>query len=157
MYFREYEKIILIFRDPISRAMSPSNKLKRGLHFTEQKINDEYFAKDFIQDLKHQMPAWKNWYEKILQIDAKFCLLTYEKLKINIIEELKPAVQFLGYEINAELEQCILKNQEGDFHRPEKSKDEINKILSFIPPGDLETYFKMKEDVFQMLKNVTSC
>ena len=59
--------------------------------------------------------------------------------------------------ISTELEQCILKNQEGDFHRPEKSKDEINKILSFIPPGDLETYFKMKEDVFQMLKNVTSC
>ena len=53
--------------------------------------------------------------------------------------------------------QCILKNQEGDFHRPEKSKDEINKILSFIPPGDLEKYFKMKEDVFQMLKNVSSC
>ena len=157
MYFREYEKIILIFRDPIIRAMSPSNKLKKDLHFTEQKINDEYFAKDFVQDLKHLMPAWKKWYEKLLQIDAKFCLLNYEKLKMNIMDELKPVVRFLGYEINAELEQCILKNQEGEFHRQEKSKDEISKILSFIPPGELETYSKMKEDVFQMLKNVTSC
>ena len=137
--------------------MSPSNKFKKGVPFIEQKINDEYFAHDFAQDLKHLMPAWKTWHEKILQIDAKFCLLTYDKLKMNIIEELRPVVKFLGYEINEELEQCILKNQEGDFHRPEKSKDEINKILSLIPPGDLETYFKMKDDVFQLLNNASSC
>ena len=139
--------------------MSPSNQLKSNVHFKDQKLSEEYLMNHFSKDLKDTMPAWKAWYEKILQIkDTKFCTMNLDEMKINgVMQELKPAVKFLGYEINNELEQCILKNQEGDFHRPEKSKDEINKILSLIPPGDLETYFKMKEDVFQMLNNVSSC
>ena len=137
--------------------MSPSNNLTESVPFKERKINEDYFARDFAKDLRLIMPAWKNWFERILQLGAKFCLLNYDEMKTNLIEELRPAVQFLGYEIDEELEQCILNNQKGDFHRPQKSKDEINQILSFIPSGDLETYYKMKEDVLQMLKNANSC
>ena len=52
---------------------------------------------------------------------------------------------------------CILINQEGTHHRPEKSKDEINRIISLIPPNDFKRYSKMKEDVLQMLKKASSC
>ena len=103
------------------------------------------------------MPAWKAWFEEMLQIKAKFCIINYDEMKKNVIEELKPAVQFLGYDINKDLETCILKNQEGEYHRPEKSKDEINQIFSLIPPGELETYLKMKDEVLEMVKNVSSC
>ena len=55
-HFRPYENIIIIFRDPILRAMSPSNEyandLKRGILYAKQKISKEYFEKDFIEDLK---------------------------------------------------------------------------------------------------------
>ena len=103
------------------------------------------------------MPAWKAWFEEMLQIKAKFCLINYDKMKKNVIEELKPAVQFLGYDINNELETCILKNQEGEYHRPEKSKEEINKILSSIPPGELNSYYKIKDDILEELQNINSC
>ena len=141
--------------------MSPSNEyandLKQGILYTKQKISVEYFEHDFIEDLKTIIPAWKAWFEKLLKINAKFCLVNYDKLKTNVIEEVRPAVNFLGFEINEELEKCILTNQEGTNHRPEKSKDEINRILSFIPPDDLERYSKIKEDVLEMLKNASSC
>jgi len=156
-----YENIIIIFRDPILRAMSPSNEyahdLKRGILYTKQKISNEYFEQDFIEDLETIIPAWKAWFEKLLKINAKFCLVNYDKLKTNVIEEVRPVVNFLGFKINEELEKCILTNQEGTNHRPEKSKDEINRILSSIPPDDLKKYSKIKEDVLQMLKSVSSC
>jgi ADP-dependent phosphofructokinase/glucokinase len=131
--------------------------LKRGISFNEQRFSNEYFEYDFVEDLETVIPAWKAWFVKILQINSKFCLVNYEKLKTNVIEELMPMVNFLGFDINEELAKCILINQEGANHRPEKSKDEINRILSFIPPDDLKRYSEMKEDVLQMLKNASSC
>ena len=137
--------------------MSPSNNLKSGISFNEQRFSNEYFKYDFVEDLEILIPAWKTWFEKILKLNSKFCLVNYDKLKTNVIEELMPMVNFLGFDINEELAKCILINQEGANHRPEKSKDEINRILSLIPPNDLKRYSKMKEDVLQMLKNASSC
>ena len=48
-------------------------------------------------------------------------------MKINAIEGIRPAIKFLGYDINDDLKECILKNQEGSFHRPEKSEKDISK------------------------------
>ena len=136
--------------------MSPSNKLYTNLPYNEQKLNDEYFD-NFAEDLRTMMPGWKAWFEKILKLDAKYCFLNYEELKINLIKELRPVVNFLGFEINEELEKCIVENKEGDYHRPEKSKEEIEKLLSNISMEDLENYSKMKEDVIEKLKKVSSC
>ena len=137
--------------------MSPSNNLKNEISFNEQKFSNEYFKYNFVKDLETIMPAWKYWFEKILKINSKFCLVNYDKLKTNVIEELRPVVNFLGFDINEELARCILINQEGAMHRPKKSKDEINRIISLIPPNDTKRYSKMKEDVLQMLKNASSC
>ena len=156
-YFRHYENIIVIYRDPIFRAMSPSNNLKRDVSYNEAKFSNEYFEYHFVKDLETIIPAWKDWFERILKINSKFCLVNYDKLKTNVIEELRPLVNFLGFDINEELAKCILINQEGAMHRPEKSKDEINRILSLIPTKDFKRYSKMKEDVLQMLKNASSC
>ena len=83
--------------------------------------------------------------------------MNFDEMKVNLMKELRSAVKFLGYDINEKLEECILKNQEGTFHRPEKSKDEINKIMSLIPPGELEEIFKTKNEVLTMLKNASTC
>ena len=120
-------------------------------------MKNSYFSHNFARDLKIIMPAWKTWFEKILQARAKFCLISYDELKINTIDNLRPAVKFLGFEINNDLEQCILKNQEGNYHRPEKSNEEIEKILSLIPPGELNSYYKMKKEVFKQLQHASSC
>ena len=138
--------------------MSASNNMvDDGIEFLEKKLKYEYFAHDFATELKTIMPDWKAWFYKMLQMNAKFCFIDYDKLKKNVGKELKPVLRFLGYKTNEELDNCILKNQEGDFHRPEKSKEEIDTILSLIPPGDLELYLKMKEDVLDMLKKASSC
>ena len=130
---------------------------KRGISFNEQRFRDDYFEYDFVEDLETTIPAWKAWFEKILKLNSKFCLVNYDTLKTNVIEELTPMVNFLGFEINKKLAKCILINQEGAHHRQEKSNDEINRILAFIPPDDLKRYSKMKEDVLQMLKKASSC
>ena len=78
-------------------------------------------------------------------------------MKIDLMKQLKPVIRFIGYDINKKLEQCILKNQEGDSHRPEKSKEEIDKIISLIPKEDLESIHLAKENVLKLLKNASSC
>ena len=123
----------------------------------DQKLDEEYFRNDFHKELIKKLPAWKAWYEKILKIDAKFCFVNYEQMKIDVMKTIKPVVQFLGYDINEELEQCILRNQEGDFHRPEKSKEEIDKILSRIPKEDMEAISVAKEHVLKLLNDASSC
>ena len=50
-YFRQYENIIVIYRDPIFRAMSPSNNLKREISYNEAKFSDEYFKYHFVKDM----------------------------------------------------------------------------------------------------------
>lgn len=156
LHFRHYPKIVVIYRDPILRAMSPGNNLITDLPFNEQKLNDEYFE-NFAEDLRNMMPGWKAWFEQILKFDSKYCFLNYEKLKINLIKELRPVVNFLGFKINKELEKCIVENKEGDYHRPKKSKEDIDKLMSKISIEDLKIYSKMKEDVIEMLKNASSC
>ena len=77
MFFnRDYEKIIILYRDPIFRAMSPSNKLKNLVPFKDQKRSEDYFTYDFHKEVIGKLQAWKAWHEKILKIDAKFCLVT---------------------------------------------------------------------------------
>ena len=136
--------------------MSPSNYLK-DVQFSYQQRSEEYFKYDFVKELKETLPAWKSWYEQILKVDAKFCLINYEEMKIDLMKQLKPVIRFIGYDINKKLEQCILKNQEGDSHRPEKSKEEIDKIISLIPKEDLESIHLAKENVLKLLKNASSC
>ena len=137
--------------------MSPSNKLKNLVPFKDQKRSEDYFTYDFHKEVIGKLQAWKAWHEKILKIDAKFCFVNYEQMKIDVMKQLKPVVQFLGYDINEELEQCILRNQEGDFHRPEKSNEEIDKILSRIPKEDMEAISVAKEHVLKLLNNASSC
>ena len=137
--------------------MSPSNKLKNLVPFKDQKRSEDYFTYDFPKEVIGKLQAWQAWYEKILKIDAKFCLVIYEQMKIDVIKQLKSVVQFLGYDINKDLEHCILRNQEGDFHRPEKSNEEIEKIISRIPQKDLEAISVAKEHILKLLKNASSC
>ena len=89
--------------------MSPSNYLK-DVQFSYQQRSEEYFKNDFVKELKDTLTAWKSWYEQILKVDAKFCLINYEEMKIDLMKQLKPVIQFIGYDINKKLEQCILKN-----------------------------------------------
>ena len=51
-------------------------------------MTDEYFAQKFAKELKDTMPAWKAWYEKILQIGKsnfqfKFSSLDGNNLKFS--------------------------------------------------------------------------
>ena len=72
--------------------------------------------------------------------------------------EVKPLAPLKDYLWNNQsIEKCILKNKEGYNHRPEKSKDDINKIISAIPSNDLKRYYMMKDEVLQMLEKASSC
>ena len=46
------------------------------------------------------MPAWKDWFKKIMKIKSKFCVINYDDMKTNTLGSLRPVVKFLGYEMN---------------------------------------------------------
>ena len=46
------------------------------------------------------MPAWMDWFKKIMKIKSKFCVINYDDMKTNTLGSLRPVVKFLGYEMN---------------------------------------------------------
>ena len=46
------------------------------------------------------MPAWRDWFKKIMKIKSKFCVIKYDDMKTNILGSLRPVVKFLGFEMN---------------------------------------------------------
>ena len=48
---------------------------------------------------------------------SRLCLINYEKLKEDIVKELKPCLQFIGFDMSPNKLQCIKEQQEGNHHR----------------------------------------
>ena len=46
------------------------------------------------------MPAWRDWFKKIMKIKSKFCVIKYNDMKTDILGSLRPVVKFLGFEMN---------------------------------------------------------
>ena len=61
----------------------------------------------------------------------KTCILRYENLVLDVIHEILPCLEFLGFGLDPKQVECILEKQEGEYHRrPNKmSQPELNEIV----------------------------
>ena len=103
------------------------------------------------------MLAWYRWHKSVIDYFNIFCVISYEDLKEDVIKTIKPCVEFLGFQINQELEKCILKHKNGYHIRKTKglSLEERTKLLSQIPEEDMQKYVKRKETIFKKLRKKT--
>ena len=110
----------------------------------------EWFDEHFEKVLKNSVPHWKEWHQQILDEyeTSQICPLFYEDLKKDIIKTIKPCINFLGFDLNFELEDCIIKNEKGNNHRLKRPQHEIDYILSLIPVQAMKNYKKIKNEIF---------
>ena len=73
----------------------------------------------------------------------------------NVIEELKPCVEFLGFEMNQTLADCIRNEQEGSYHRDPMSKEDLQFVLTEpFTEKELDYFNRTKVEISQkMLEN----
>ena len=81
----------------------------------------------------------------------KLCCLNYEKLKSgDVIDELRPCLEFIGIEIDKDKEFCIRKEQEGNYHRPSMNPEELDLIFNQSFTQEELTKFKnIHEDILK--------
>ena len=140
---KKYDQIILIVRDPIEQAMSPSNFMSETDTFVHAEaplkyLDDVYFEKT--------VDFWTQWHQDVIEIyQDKICVINFNELEKNLLENLEPCVEYLGFRLSSALKKCILKNQEG-FHRRAKrpQKPKISKMT-------MEKIQRQKNRIFKQL------
>ena len=151
---------MILVRDPFDQSFSPSWALEIGVHFKDQAFPEEYLKPKLYQVwLKSFMKAWQSWHTDVINnFQPKYCVLIYENLKSNLIETLKPCVEFLGFTINEELANCILKSKNGHHVRkPSRPlKEEKEKLLKSVPEREMNSYKKIREKIFKKLHKKSS-
>lgn len=84
--------------------------------------------------MKYFIRGYNEFMGGLIQIkntnQSKLCIIQYEKLVEDVIKELKPCVEFLGFHIDEHLATCIRKDYEGNYHRKPLTKDEQQTIFS---------------------------
>ena len=85
----------------------------------------------------------------------QLCIIFYEELLLNIVEAITPCLKFLGFnKIPNKIAKCLISNQEGQFHRPQRPLVEIEIIRQQIPTHILDEMEHQKNISMQnVLKN----
>ena len=128
---KKYDRIVVIVRDPLETAFSPSNFIKKDVHFLDSKVPLEHL--DVVSYLEKFMKIWENWHDDLLKTYDDLCVINYGKLRKNLLEDLEPCINFLGFQMTSPLRNCILNNQEGYHKRRDKDFQEWKFILDQIP------------------------
>ena len=80
---------------------------------------------------------------------SNICVINYEALQRNIIQEITKCVAFLGFQIDEKLQNCIVQNQTGFHKRSSRSYGEIGLILSFIDGSDYQLYQNIVNEIYK--------
>ena len=59
-----------------------------------------------------------------LRFKGDLHILRYEKLKSNLEDELQGVCHFMGIDVSKRRMNCVIVNQEGNYHRPGSNKTE---------------------------------
>ena len=80
---------------------------------------------------------------------ANICVINYEALQQNLVQELTKCVSFLGFKIDEKLQKCILQHQTGSHKRSNRPHGEIGIILSFIENHDYQMYQNVLNEIYK--------
>eukprot|EP00093_Oithona_nana_P005622 05622.XXX_290439_289796_1 [CDS] Oithona nana genome sequencing. len=119
MKTKRYDRALLLVRNPLHQILAFTDWKTRNLH------NNTRLPLKFYQDfldpfLNKHVELWQKWHERVLESFSaeNICVINYEDLRENVLEELQKCTQFLGFDIqNHILQNCILQNQTGHHKR----------------------------------------
>ena len=134
--FRLYDRYIVIIRDPFKAALAEYNRVNSWRQNKEKSHTGHAYMEEFKNSawprfVKVYFKGWIEFCDGVLKINSsQVCLLIYENLVQDVVKELKPCVEFLGFEIDKHLAKCIKKDKEGSFHRSAMAEDELKQIFT---------------------------
>ena len=76
---------------------------------------------------------WRKFHDLMIRRYSKdrTCILRYENLVLDVIHEILPCLEFLGFGLDPKQVECILEKREGEYHRQNNmSQPELNEIVS---------------------------
>ena len=150
-----YDRALLLVRNPLHQILAFTDWKTRNLH------NNTRLPLKFYQDFldpffnKH-VELWQKWHERVLESFSaeNICVINYEDLRENVLEELQKCTQFLGFDIqNHILQNCILQNQTGHHKRTARPFGETQLILSFLSKKTRLKSDEIYEKTLQKLLN----
>ena len=157
----DYHKAILIIRHPLDAAMSEFNHDYSGSLMNED-INKQtslahmqLFSKvDFAGlFLKEKLPNWIELHESILNnFTQPILLVQYEKLKTNVIEEMRRVLPFLGFNMTKETESCLKLGFDGNFKRKPRPQEQLYEIYENFTDKQLAEFDEIYQKYLQKLK-----
>ena len=153
-FYRGFEKVIALLRNPLEAALSEYYRLK-----TEHKkeITKKQFEGPIWKNFAlKQVKKW-NWLYMLLfrrYPKEKICILRYEKLKENLMKEFDNCLNFLGISVNQELLDCILKKQGAFYHKPLPPELKTIAINGSFEDSELVTIQKHKTQVLNQIKKL---
>ena len=162
----DFEKAILLIRNPLNAAMSTFNDLRTGkINNTYALLNDFEFFNYSHEAFPRLYRKWQNIYNSVLRnYEHSLLVVEYEKLKNDFIFEMERILSFLGFDMTPEVRSCLLKDSIGDYKRktrPQKEMDQIYRNFTSVKLNQVhETYkkylkkFEMKLNDLQIRQNL---
>ena len=155
--FDRYDRVVLLVRHPFHQILAFTDWKTRNLHNNTRLFLK--FYQHFLDDiLETHVQAWQRWHETILKsFEARnICVMIYERLNENVLEELEKCARFLGFDIhNPSLRSCILTNHVGRYQRKARPVGETQLIRSFLSEKTREKSEEIYQSVMKILLNHT--
>ena len=112
----------------------------------------EFFAKENFTGtfLRKSLPNWIHFHEKILNdFTQPILVVQYEKLKTNLLEEMRRILSFLGFNLTKEIESCLQFDFNGNFKRKQRPQEELYEIYENFTNKQLEEFDEIYEKYLQ--------
>ena len=162
----DFEKAILLIRNPLNAIMSTFNDLRIDKRKNTYASLYEFEKFNYAYEVFPRFyRTWQNIYDSVLQdYEHPLLVIEYEKLKRDFIFEMERILLFLGFDMTPEVRSCLLKDSIGNYKRksrPQKEMDQIYRNFTSVKLNQVhETYkkylkkFEMKLNDLQISQNL---
>ena len=150
---QEYDKVVLLIRHPIHQLIAYADWISRDTHH-DTHLPLKYYQLVLDGLVSRHIYAWREWHENILKhfTAPNICVLNYDRLKQNVMEELDKCARFLGFDVDfPSLQNCVAHHQKGSHRRKPRSIGETEMILSFVSRKNRRNSQKVYDEIVQIL------
>ena len=148
-----YQRAIIIIRHPLDAFMSAFNhQIKGKTEYPDLKIYEDInFSKQFLEV---GLPDWIKFHDIILRDDNQnLYIVQYEKLKTNLLEEMRSILSFLGFDLKKEIESCLHLDFNGKFKRKNRPQEELYEIYGNFTNKQFQEFDNIYEHYLQRFQN----
>ena len=94
------------------------------------------------------------FHDRILEdFNGPIHFVQYEKLKTNMIEEMRSITLFLGFELTNEIESCLILDFQGKFKRDRRPQHEIDAIYKNFTKTQLHKFDNIYDEYLQRFQS----